>query len=249
MLTKLEMELKADKAEDINFQKAVLLQSIMLERTRPEYAEKMHLSELHPYSQAIVRENGKNIWVVNALNKEAYEELISPLEKNDFKEFHLNHNDLEVEVISKEKMQKKKTSLMEEFYLNNGDKYINIRFRTPTSFKSDGKYIFYPDIYLIYRSLLTKYEAASIDETTYSDELLEQLATSTFITRYNLKSYKFNIGKGAVPSFIGNITLRVNGPQSMINFANLLFEFGEYSGIGIKTAMGMGNIELLKGEK
>ena len=32
----------------------------------------------------------------------------------------------------------------------------------------------------------------------------------------------------------------------MVNFANLLFRFGTYSGVGIKTALGMGAIGIGK---
>ena len=35
------------------------------------------------------------------------------------------------------------------------------------------------------------------------------------------------------------------GTKTMTNFANMLFEFGEYSGVGIKTALGMGCIKKL----
>ncbi|MDE7307747.1 MAG: CRISPR system precrRNA processing endoribonuclease RAMP protein Cas6, partial [Lachnospiraceae bacterium] len=69
------------------------------------------------------------------------------------------------------------------------------------------------------------------------------------IVQYQLKSIFYCIGKNKIPAFIGQITVKVNGPQLMVNFANLLFRFGEYSGIGIKTAMGMGNIKLLERDK
>lgn len=49
-----------------------------------------------------------------------------------------------------------------------------------------------------------------------------------------------------VPAFLGSLTLRLTGTQTMANFANMLFEFGTYSGIGIKTGLGMGAYELVK---
>ena len=50
--------------------------------------------------------------------------------------------------------------------------------------------------------------------------------------------------KVKIPAFIGKITIKLTGTKTMTNFANMLFEFGEYSGIGIKTSLGMGCIKL-----
>ena len=45
-----------------------------------------------------------------------------------------------------------------------------------------------------------------------------------------------------IPSFVGNITLKINGTRQFVNLINMLCEFGVYSGVGIKTAIGMGSI-------
>lgn len=45
-----------------------------------------------------------------------------------------------------------------------------------------------------------------------------------------------------IPAFIGEVIINVRGPQQLSNLANMLIEFGTYSGVGIKTGMGMGGI-------
>ena len=40
----------------------------------------------------------------------------------------------------------------------------------------------------------------------------------------------------------------MHGTSTMVNFANMLFRFGTYSGIGIKTSLGMGSFKILKDE-
>ena len=45
-----------------------------------------------------------------------------------------------------------------------------------------------------------------------------------------------------IPSFIGNIDIYIRGPQTMTNLVNLLISFAKFSGIGIKTSIGMGGI-------
>jgi CRISPR-associated endoribonuclease Cas6 len=52
-----------------------------------------------------------------------------------------------------------------------------------------------------------------------------------------------------IPSFVGKITFRMHGAQTMTNLAQMLFRFGEYSGIGIKTALGMGAVKMLSEEE
>lgn len=41
--------------------------------------------------------------------------------------------------------------------------------------------------------------------------------------------------------------IHINGPEQMVNLAHMLIAFGEYAGIGIKSSLGMGDVE--KGEK
>ena len=45
-----------------------------------------------------------------------------------------------------------------------------------------------------------------------------------------------------IPSFVGEVTIRINGPEQMVNLANMLLKYGQYSSIGIKSAMGMGAV-------
>ena len=49
-----------------------------------------------------------------------------------------------------------------------------------------------------------------------------------------------------IPAFIGKITMRVDGTETMRRFVRLLLEYSEYSGIGIKCSLGMGAVRLEK---
>ena len=48
---------------------------------------------------------------------------------------------------------------------------------------------------------------------------------------------------------MGRITLKITGPQQFVNLMHLLIRIGEYAGIGIKTAMGMGAVEIIERKK
>ena len=46
--------------------------------------------------------------------------------------------------------------------------------------------------------------------------------------------------------FVGEICLKIKGPSLMVNLVNVLLQFGEYAGTGIKTAIGMGAFRIVE---
>ena len=249
MLSKLSMELVTENQDFIVYNKAAILQSILMEQINQEYASYLHISGLHPYSQAVFHQDEKNIWTVYTTNLQAYQLIIEPLKNPSFTCFYMENNQCEVKITSKREEKIEKDKFMDKYYFEESERYFHIKFCTPTAFKSQGKYIFYPDLQLIYQSLINKFDASSENIEFKSEEVLEQLTEYSEIVQYQLKSISYCIGKNKIPAFIGQVTIKINGPQLMVNFVNLLFHFGEYSGIGIKAAMGMGNIKVLERDK
>ena len=56
---------------------------------------------------------------------------------------------------------------------------------------------------------------------------------------------KFFFGGGQDSILYRKITIKLHGTDTMANFVNMLFEFGEYSGVGIKTSLGMGYMKII----
>lgn len=246
MLGKLEMELCTEPQEFMSYEKAVILQSILMSELDKEYAEILHTSQLHPYSQSMVNQNGKNIWSVCTTNEEAYVKMIEHLHSTKFTNFYIEKEKWAVTVKNKKLYQMPRNGLMEQYFFEDSPRIIEVSFATPTAFKSQGQYVFYPELMLIYQSLMSKYEASSEKEVVKSIEVLEQLVDNSIVMSYNLHSCYYWISKAKIPAFMGRVKIKINGPQLMVNFANLLFRFGEYSGVGIKTAMGMGKINMIE---
>ena len=160
----------------------------------------------------------------------------------------IKNRKLEIRIVEKSYSELSYKSLMDSFYDDECSRYINIHFISPTAFKKDGRYIFYPDIRCIFQSLMNKYDAAVSDEVMADEDTLEQLCENARITGYDLKSVNFSLEGVRIPSFIGKLTIKMHGTSTMVNFANMLFRFGTYSGIGIKTSLGMGSFKILKDE-
>ena len=248
MFAKLQLELKTAECDMLHWQKAVLLQSVLMEQISQEYAKELHKSQLHTYRQSVEHQNGKNIWTVCTFNEEAYQQVILPLQSSQFKEFEIAHNGWKLSVGKKELVQMDVGEFMEQYYFTAAERYLKIQFQTPAAFKRQGNYVFFPELQLIYQSLMNKYDAASKEETVASQEALQELVQSSQIAGYRLRSCSYSVHGSKVPAFFGEIKIRINAPQALVNFANMLFHFGEYSGIGIKTAMGMGSIKVLGGD-
>ena len=243
MYSKLEMKLEG--ASDISNQMASTFHGALMELLPEEYAEKLHESGLHPYTQHLERRTDGWYWIVSALNEQATAVILQDalLRLN---EIEIKRHEKRLAITQRKYYELSEKDLAQSFYEQDGSRYISVRFVTPTAFKRDGQYLNYPDIRSIYLNLMNKYDACSERDSLRDEDTLEQLVRSTTLARYRLHSTIFSLEGIRIPSFAGELTLRIGGTRTMSSFAGMLFRFGEYSGIGIKTSLGMGAIELLQ---
>lgn len=236
-------EMKLNSNADLSYQMSSAFHGALMEVIDTDYAEVLHESRLHPYTQHLERRNGEWYWIVTTLDAHATETIITkallPLHRLELK----NHQ-LTIDIDAKRYEELSERELATAFYQEQASRYIPITFLTPTSFKVNGRYQNYPDIRGIYSNLMRRYDAASETESMCDEDTLEQLTSSTSIVKYNLRSTLFSLEGVRIPAFLGEMTCRISGTQTMCNFANMMFQFGEYSGVGIKTALGMGAIRI-----
>ncbi|MDE7325625.1 MAG: CRISPR-associated endoribonuclease Cas6 [Lachnospiraceae bacterium] len=247
MLAELKMELESDSAELGYFQSSNL-QGVLMEQIDGCYAQKLHEQGIKPYSQYITGTDKKE-WRVKTLTTEAYEQIMFPLLDSSFEEFYIEKKQIHVRICKKEINTISYQELLDEFYSAPCSRYLNLEFLTPTSFKSAGRYIIMPDMHYIYQSLMNKYSAVSVDMDMYDEETLHQLTSSSMITQYRLRSVSFPLEGIKIPSFKGEMRVKLNGTDTMAKYVRLLARFGEYAGVGIKTAIGMGGMKISDGYK
>ena len=245
MITCLRINLDIKEEMKFNVNKASLFHGYLMEQVNEKFAEEMHISKLRPYSLYLTKENGQWYWVVNTLNKYGYENIIEILSLK--KEIELKHGDLKIKI----KDKNVRYTSFDEIFKNNYFKdnishYISIEFITPTAFKSDGKYINYPTTQLLFSSLINKYDTSSTTTNIYDEQLIKELLNNVEISKYNLRSSYFHLEGIKIPAFLGKIEIKISGNKNLVSFANMLFNFGEYSGVGIKNAIGMGGIKILE---
>ena len=246
MYSKLEMRLIGNL--EISNQMASTFHGALMEMLPEDYAEELHESKLHPYTQHLEHRTDGWYWVVTALNERASSILLKDtLLRIDG--IDLKKHETYLSVDQRKYQELSEAELAKAFYGEDGGKFISIRFRTPTAFKWNGQYLNYPDIRSIYSNLMNKYDASSDQDSMRDEDTLEQLVQNTVVARYRLHSTVFCLEGVRIPAFAGEMTLRIGGNRTMCNFARMLFRFGEYSGIGIKTSLGMGAIELIQDNK
>lgn len=248
ILAELRLELKTDSDERIGYLQSSLFQGVLMDSINKEYAEMIHRDGLHPYSQLISNRDGL-VWVLRTINDEAYRNIIEPLLQPSFKSFELKHKNIPFEIVNKSVSTVTYDDLMKTFNSEEPDKYVKISFESPTAFKSNNSYVFMPDTRLIFGSLMRKYSAASMNTDMTDDETLDYIVDNTAISDFKIRSAKFPLEGARIPSFLGDITLRFRGTDTMARYSRLLLQFGAFSGVGIKCGIGMGAIKIVKGDK
>ena len=243
MIARLELELTCK--QELSYQMTSLFHGVLMELLPGEYAEELHCSRLHPYTQHLECREKKWYWIITGLNQQAIDKILRDALWN-VEQIELKKKQILIGICGKQYKEISYKQLMEHFYHQEHGRYLQIQFVSPTAFKQRGKYIFYPDIHCIFQSLMNKYDAAVGDNVMLDEDALEQLCENTQIVRYDLKSVNFSLEGVRIPAFIGKITIKINGTKTMADFANMLLEFGTYAGVGIKTALGMGFIRQIE---
>lgn len=240
MLVALQGELAAEHLKQ-PFLLGPLLHGVIMESIDTEYAEFLHNQSFNPYSQYVTRGNQSLIWSLRALTNTAAQQVLEPI--GQLQKFKLKKLGLTAHVQSQ---VKKTIALSELTNLIHGSKQdrFKLTFLTPTSFKSKGVYQMLPSLHLIYQNLIQHYSHVYDGEKEADPETVDYLASSTKILSYALSSKNYLVGAQKIPGFLGSMTIEVKGSQPLIGFAHMLFRFAEFSGVGIKTSLGMGGIKL-----
>ncbi|WP_456438341.1 CRISPR-associated endoribonuclease Cas6 [Desulfurobacterium sp.] len=116
-------------------------------------------------------------------------------------------------------------------------------FKTPTTFKKGSSDYPLPEPVLIFKNLLKKWNKFSPFKIEISTKELLKLLQ---IGGVWIKTRKFSLlPNGKTIGFYGRVFINVRTEKKeTLRKLNILFNFSSFSGIGRKTTMGMGNVEL-----
>lgn len=249
MLSKIQISF--DKSnEDISFRAGSVFHGALMQLLDSEYANILHQNTIKPYSQNVIYTSDKILWNVNTLTEEAKEKITDVLMGEKFNSLHLSHKDITLNVCDKKIIsQTTYDELFKKIYIDNQyENYSSYKFFTPTAFKSNGRYINMPNVHLIFNSIISKYDACASSIELKDDSLMNEIDEYVNITNYNLRSSYYALEGVKIPSFLGEITVASYRNEQFRKLISMMLEFSTYSGIGIKTALGMGAvIKVIKG--
>ena len=245
MYSRLSLTLESDS--QLTCQRGSSLQGVLFRNVDHGYAAQMHEQSLHPYSQYLYTQKGYSVWCVQTLTDDAFEHMILPLLAGSFCQFTLNGN-TDVRVVHKDLEQMQEDELVDKFANVDISRHISLEFCSPTAFKQNGTYNILSEPRLIMRSLLAKY--CEVSHVMMDESVLDEFDQNIRINRYRLSTLAFPVGGGtSVTGFMGTLGFHVSGDESTCRLVQMLLNFGEYSGVGVKTGMGMGGMRIYRGDE
>lgn len=244
MLNHIELHLQSELP--FNYHMGSLFHGFLMERVSSDYGVFLHENQLKPFSQyfRMHRDPKQATWHVSAFDELAYEQLLQPL--LSLEQITLKYNGLTADVASVKKFKPiTYEALMDQCLVTQKPKrVVKINFETLTAFRSDKKYILFPQMHMLFHNLASRWDAYSGPLKVYDREIIYELAESTEVIEYQLRTNRLQIGKGFVKGFIGEAVLKLDGPDSIVRLGNLLLHYANFAGIGIKTTLGMGGVHI-----
>ena len=134
---------------------------------------------------------------------------------------------------------------MDEMQVHAADiKDFSIRFQTLTCFHAGKRFLLYPEPRLVIGSLARAWKHACV--IPMEQEQLNQIIEGLQIVRYELRTGMSNMTKFMIPGFCGECFYQVDRSLERIHREALrkLLRLLPFTGIGYKTAMGMGQAQV-----
>lgn len=244
MLQKIVVHCKTPGESNANYNWGSLFHGYLMSQLPAETAEALHEINFRPYSQFVFADRDGNLdWNLGIWSNEIATDFISAIMPVSVIE--LKHKEMVLNVAGVERNTTNKTEYFKHFFTSETPcRRYEIEFITPCTHKQAGKYVLFPSTELIVQNLAIRFSAFSQNMSLDDPEAVQQVARHMQIVRYSLRTALFSLENTKINGYIGRITIVINGPEQLARLAGALLSFAAYSGIGIKTALGMGGVRV-----
>jgi CRISPR-associated endoribonuclease Cas6 len=205
------------------------------------YAEAMHEQGETPISQCLYSERGQSFWQVQLLNELSNDGFSATLQ--ELKILPVNTGDVCLKLLKDESLTA--DELIKKARAIEPDRFFSLRFLSPTAFKQSGRYTVLPDKELILQSLMNKWNVSFPSYPLEDEDAFRMLSAGIRVSDYNLRTTRFALKDTKIPGFIGSLRFDTHLSPSLLDICKILLVFSEYSGVGIKTALGMGGVKFI----
>lgn len=247
MMQQIQLKVAAADGQKLHSNWGYALYGMLAQRTEPAYMTALHQRNETPVSQYLEVLPGATeaIWHINLLGEEAVQQFGAVLQQ--YQTYPAQHHQTELLILEQQWSEPVSEQQFCQTYLTESaaSRQHKLKLITPVGFKSQEQYQIFPTVELILKSMWRSWQNYSRQLRLEGDDVRDQLIQYTQIRDYQLKSTRYPVKGNRIPAFQGNLTLWVHGPEPLARLVHMLVAFGEYSGLGMKTALGMGGYRLL----
>jgi len=235
---------RASDGRPVSASMAYPMYAWLLSQAPPSYGTLLHEQGRKPISQYLCRDkkSGQFVWTISCLD-EASHKALQPALRN-LTEIPLRASLLQTTLLDSFSVQSV-ADLMETARKQEDTSFFHLTFCSPTAFKRDGSYMIFPETRLLIQSLAEKWDNTFPDYPLNDEEALGAFRRGVKITDYRLQSCRFSMKSTQIPGFTGEITLKSCLSPPMMELWKCLLCFSRFSGIGIKTTLGMGGVSFI----
>lgn len=244
MINKITVEL--DLPESIRFQYlGSVLHGVLMDYLSDDIADQLHHEFAYsPLKQRIYHKNKKIIWEIVCMSDNLFKEVVKLFSSKNSLLLKYSQTNIDIQSFQIEKINVQ-NMMNQLLQVEDLSRYVRLNIQTPMSFKYQNSYMIFPDVKRFFRSIMIQFDAFFEEYRMYDKETLNFLEKNVNIVDYKLKSTRFNLEKVKIPSFTGEIVFKIKGPLPFLQLTHFLLKFGEFSGSGIKTSLGMGKYSII----
>lgn len=241
MLKRISLPFHSANERRYGYRTASLFHGLLMELISPDYAAYLHENALHPFSLHLGQAENGGVLTVSALTAEAAEQIMPPL--RTLKTAYLAQKDDELLFDAPDEQSVTYHELFRKHYIReDAARLVQLNFNTPAAFKSAGQYVNMPTAKLIVSGLAKRYDmTCGVHDTVY-ETLFEEIEQRVTISAFRIRNASFPVEGVYIPAFMGTLTLKISGSPTFRSYINMLCDYAQYSGVGIKTGLGMGAV-------
>lgn len=245
MIVQVKIRLASQQKINISSDYAYNIYGCWMDVLKPEQADFLH--EVHGINQYLVVNHDRPdsaLLTVNIL-KQQVSDFMLPLLMN-MKQYHITKHNCTLVLEELQVLEIDDDELTTPYFVSpQYRKRITLNLLVPTTFKTNGRYAIFPTPELIIRSAASKFNMLGLNTVADDEEAIRQLMESTMITGYRLYSTHYYLKDTRIQSFLGSLTLSIHGPEPMVRLFDMLMSVLRYTGLGIKTSLGMGGVDII----
>ena len=219
------------------------LYAALLEEAPSSFSSGVHEDMVTPVSQFVTAQDNSLLWIVNLLGRDS-ESALGPLLEQAM-HFRLQKDNTVLFVQERRSWNIPDVDNLLTLGASHSRMH-HLRFCTATAFKSRGQYLNLPTSRLIVQSLIKKWNGCFPDcpIEDADGEGMEAIAAGLRCRQFRLRDRTYFLKGSAIPGFVGELMLENRWGGFHRQLASALLLFSAYAGVGIKTTLGMGGVQV-----